>query len=227
MQSNHMNAAAIRTAARYFGAWGAIVCLVVFLSFLFTVLGTITCAVLAGMMLGALKGAKWFSASVSFVFPGVVFGLVRLAKVELTPEHVLLLGGLCFGVFWVTYLVSAYVWFCEQSERDSSKPPAPAMQSQPLGPGEPVAAPGYEPAAEPLGATVPTRESWLEQLQGNWVCEAAGASEPRHKKFIQIKEAQLELKTIDARGQMTLLTTGEVTLQCLTPCKKLEAPKAQ
>jgi hypothetical protein len=99
-----MNAVVIRTAGRYLGAWGAIVLCVILLSLLFTFLGTITCAVLAGMMMGAFKGAKWFSVSVSLVFPGVIFGMARGAKVELTPPQVSMLAALCFGTFWVTYL---------------------------------------------------------------------------------------------------------------------------
>jgi hypothetical protein len=206
-----MNAAALKTAARYVGAWGAIVCAVVFASFLFTILGTITCAVVTGMMLGAFKGAKWFSASVSFVFPAVIFGLVRIAKVELTPERVLLLAGLCFGVFWVTYMVSAVVLFCEQGDGESSKLPEEEGHKPP-GNGEPVTATAVRPAAEAVGATGQTRESWLDQLQGNWVCEAVGADEPPRKKFIQIHDAKLELKSIDAQGQVTLLATADMTL---------------
>ena len=56
-------------------------------------------------------------------------------------------------------------------------------------------------------------ESCLEQLQGNWVYEASGAGEPLYKKIIQIKAAKLELRTIDGRGQTTLLARGDVTLQ--------------
>ena len=85
-----------------------------FLSVIFNILGTITCAVLAGMMMGAFKGAKWLSALVSMVFPGVFFGLVRTARVELTQQQVILLGALCFGTFWATYLVSAS---CSSSNR--------------------------------------------------------------------------------------------------------------
>jgi len=69
------------------------------------------------------------------------------------------------------------------------------------------------PAAEPLGSTAAVRESCLEQLQGNWVCEASIAGEPMHKRIIQIKEAKLELRTVDASGRTTLLATGNVTLQ--------------
>ena len=45
------------------------------------------------------------------------------------------------------------------------------------------------------------------------MCEAFSAGEPLYKKVIQIKEAKLELRTVDASGGITLLATGNVTLQ--------------
>jgi hypothetical protein len=127
------------------------------------------------------------------------------------------LGALCFGAFWVTYLVSAVVFFCEQRQRKSSKLPAPVPQQETLAQGGQVAATGCIPAAEPLGSTVPVRESCLEQLQGNWVWEASSAAEPPYQKMIQIKEGKLELKAIDASGRITLPARGDVTLQNLRP----------
>ena len=215
MRSKQMNATAIKTAGGYLAAWGAIVCFVVLLSFLFTFLGTITCAVLAGMMMGAFKGAKWFSLAVSLVFPAVIFGMVRGARVELTQQQVTLLAALCFGVFWLTYLVSAVVFFCEQKGKNWSKSPAPAFPDRTAAPSAQVATTACVPAAEPLGSTVSASESCLEHLQGNWVCEASSAGEPPCKKVIQIKEAKLELRTVDASGRTTLLATGDVTLQSL------------
>lgn len=215
MRSSHMNAKAIRKAGKYLGAWGAIVFGVVFLSVIFNILGTITGAVLVGMMMGAVKGKRWFSGLVSLAFPGVIFGMVRTARVELTEQQVGLLGALCFSAYWATYLVSAYVFFCEQRERKSPMLPAPAPQPETLAQSGQLAAIGCTPAAEPLGATVPVGESCLKHLQGNWVCEGANACEPMHRRVIQIKEARLELKAIDATGQITLLARGDVTLQSL------------
>jgi len=208
-----MNAVAFRTAGRYLGAWGAIVLSVILLSLLFTFLGTITCAVLAGMMMGAFKGAKWFSVSVSLVFPGVIFGMARGANVELTPRQIALLAVLCFGTFWVTYLVSAFVFFCEQKDRKSARSPAPTPQDETLARGGQVAATGRTAAAEALGSTELGRESCLDQLQGDWVCEASGTGHSLCKRVIQIKESKLELKTVDASGRITLLARGDVTLQ--------------
>ncbi|MCX6923241.1 MAG: hypothetical protein NT154_08540 [Verrucomicrobia bacterium] len=208
-----MNAAAIRTAGRYLGALGAIVCVVVLLSLLFTFLGTITCAVLAGMMMGAFKGAKWFSVAVSLVFPGVVFGMVRGARVELTPHQVILLAVVCFVTFWVTYLVSAFVLFCEQKERKVSRPAAPATQLNASAPGGLVAVTGSSPVAGQLESAKPRGESCLEQLQGSWVCELSNPGETMGKKIIHINEAKLELKLIDTSGRITLLARGDVMLE--------------
>ena len=152
-----MNAVAIRTAGRYLGAWGAIVLCVVLLSLLFTFLGTITCAVLAGMMMGAFKGAKWFSLLVSLMFPAMIFGMTRSAGVGLTSQQILGLGALCFGTFWATYLVSALVFFCEQKDGKLSKSPARVPQHSTAAPGGLAAAPA-----------VPAEELCLDQLQGNW-----------------------------------------------------------
>lgn len=197
----------MRNAGRYLGAWGAIVLGVVLLSFLFTFLGTITCAVLIGMMMGAFKGARWFSVAVSLVFPGVIFGMVRGARVELTQQQVILLAAVCFGIFWLTYLVSAVVFFCEQRGKKPCKPPAPA------------------PRHETLIATVPGRASCLEQLQGDWVCEDSNAGELFGRKVIRIKEAKLELKAIDPSGRITLLASGDLTLQSLRPSQALVIPQ--
>lgn len=215
MRSSQMNATAIKAAGKYLGAWGIIVSCVFFLSVIFNLLGTITCAVLAGMMMGAFKGARWFSALVSLVFPGVVFGLVRTARVDLSQQQVILLGALCFGAFWVTYLVSAVLFFCEQKEKRSSKPPAPALPDTTPAPEAQAAATASVPAADLIESTVAASGSCLEHLQGNWVCEAPGAGEPLYKKVMQIKEAKLELRTVDASGRTTLLATGNVTLQNL------------
>jgi hypothetical protein len=222
-----MNAAAIRTAGSYLVAWGAVVLSVILLSFLFTFLGTITCAVMVGMMLGAVKGPRWFSVSVSLVFPGVILGLVRSAKVELTQQQVILLGVLCFCAFWVTYLVSALVFFREQRARQSSMHPMPGPQRATLATAGQAAATDSAPSAEPPGCTVLLVESCLKQLQGDWVYAASNAGEPRYKKIIQIRAAKLELKAIDASGRMSLLARGDLTLQDFRPSQPLVIPEVE
>ena len=208
-----MNVVAVKTAGRYLGAWGAIVLCVILLSLLFTFLGTITSAALVGMRMGAFKGAKWFSVSISLAFPAVVFGMVRGAKVELTPQQITLLAALCFGTYWVTYLVSAFVFFCEQKDRKSAKRPAPTPPNEALAPGAPAAATGFIQAAVLPGHGGLGKEPCLEHLQGDWVCEASHTGLSLCRKVIQIKDSKLELRTVDADGRIMLLATGDVTLQ--------------
>jgi hypothetical protein len=180
-----MNAVVFKTAGRYLGAWGAIVLCVILLSLLFTFLGTITCAVLAGMMMGAFKGAKWFSVSVSLVFPTVIFGMARGAKVELTPQQISLLAALCFSSYWVTYLVSAFVFFCEQKDRKTAKRPTPAPPGETLAPGAPATTGSIRATALPELAG-PGTESCLEHLQGDWVCETSRTGLSLCRKVVQI-----------------------------------------
>jgi hypothetical protein len=215
----------MKNAGRYLGAWGAIVLSVVLLSFLFTFLGTITCAVLIGMMMGAFKGARWFSVAVSLVFPGVVFGMVRGARVELATQQVVLLAVLCFVVFWATYFASAVLFFCEQKGKRSARPQAPTPELKTLANDTPVAATGFGPATELIGATVPSPETCLEQLQGKWVREAPSAGEPLWRRVIQITENKLDLKAMDASGRMTLLASGDLTLQRLRSSQALAIPQ--
>jgi hypothetical protein len=220
-----MNAVAFRTVGRYLGAWGVIVLSVILLSVLFTFLGTITSAVLAGMMMGAFKGVKWFSVVVSLVFPGVIFGMARWAKVELTPQQIAWLALLCFGTFWATYFVSAFVFFCEQKDRKPARAPAPASQAETWTQARQVAVTSGTAVAETLGSTELGRESCLDQLQGAWVCEGSGAGHSLSRKVIQIKESKLELKAIDNRGRMTLLASGNVTLQSSRPSRTFFIPQ--
>jgi hypothetical protein len=186
-----MNLTAMRTAGRFLGAWAAIAFFVGLASLTFTFVGTIACAVLVGMMMGAFKGAKWFSVLVSAVFPAVIFGMTRSPGSELTTQQIHVLEVVCFGTFWVVYLVSALVVFSEQKDGKASCSPAPASRPE------------------------PAEELCLEQLQGNWVCEPTGAAVPVDRKIIEIKDAKLELKAIDVSGQITLLARGEVMLHNL------------
>jgi hypothetical protein len=117
----------------------------------------------------------------------------------------------------VTYLVSAFVFFCEQKDRKSARSPAPAPQAETLAQGGQVAVTSRTAAAEALGSTELGRESCLDQLQGDWVCEASGTGHSLCRKVIQIKESKLELKAVDASGRITLLARGDVTLQSLQP----------
>ncbi len=201
-----MNVAAVRTAGRYLGVWVAITLFVSLVSFTFTFLGTITSAVLAGIMMGGFKGSKCFSVLVSLVFPAVVFGMTRNARTELSSKQILLLALLCFGTFWGTYLVSAFMLFCEQKGRK------PATTS----PGVSVTATLARGQATDATATGEIAgDACLEQLQGTWACEDSSPHGSQLRKVLQITGNNLELKAVDLSGRTTVVGHGKVALQAL------------
>jgi len=206
-----MKLLAMRTAGKFLGAWIAIVSFVGLVSLTFTVIGTLACAVLVGMMMGAFKGGKWFSVLVSLVFPAVIFVMTRSHGAGLTTHQIHVLEGVCFAAFWVVYLVSTFLFFSEQKDRKSSAALAHTAQAKP------TAEDGLAASSETLGAAGSQESVCLEQLQGNWVCEAPNAGNSPVRKVLEIKEAHLELRAVDVTGQMTLLAQGEVTLQGLRP----------
>src|SRR5260370_35897434 len=93
----------IKTAVQYLLGAAAIALFVSLLTFIFSFLGTIFCAALAGMMLGAFKNLRWQSVPFSFLFPAVIVTVLRVSKAELAANQVLVLALSAFGAFWLTY----------------------------------------------------------------------------------------------------------------------------
>jgi hypothetical protein len=195
-----MNFAAIRILARQAALWCALVAVVTLLTLLFTVLGTITCSVLVGMMMGAARRCGWRIIPVSLVFPGVVLALVQVAKVELVGAQRILLPALCFGVFWLVYLFTRALLRWEARPQpatpETTNAPAPAALPSRLD-SEPVPAPG---------------ESHLDEWQGKWIREFVGAKGSRRKAVIEITGEKLSLSVIDSDGAALLLARGELKL---------------
>ena len=52
------------------------------------------------MMLGAIKHRRWLTLPISLVFPGVVFALMYLSKVELEGQKRIVVPVLCFGTLF-------------------------------------------------------------------------------------------------------------------------------
>ena len=85
-----IRAVPLKTAAQYAGGLAIATFFVVLLSFVFSFLGTLFCAALAGLMLGALRTHKWQSILISLLFPLVIFTLLKGMKTELQERQILL-----------------------------------------------------------------------------------------------------------------------------------------
>jgi hypothetical protein len=187
-----MNAAALKTAGRYLGRWSAIVFFVLLLTLIFSFLGTIICAVLAGMMFGATKHVRWQALLISLIFPGAIFALLRAGRAPLLDRQILVLGLLCFGAFWLTYAVAAAVVYFEASAGSSSAP---------AGPGEKLPAPALEVAEHRLS---------LGELQGTWSCPVSGCNGEARARELEINTAALLLRVRDRRGQIRSIARADL-----------------
>jgi hypothetical protein len=201
-----MNASFVRVALRQIGGWLLLIFFVVLLSTIFSFLGTIFCAALAGMMLGAMRQARWQAVPVSLVFPVVIFLLLRGAKVDLSSSQIRMLSVLCFGTFWLVYGIAVALMRFENKGQTAKRR---------VDAGEVVTGvtPGYSSKM-----TAPTRaavcqELNLATLQGKWLCNGSTAGEPIREKVMEVQKEQMVLRVTDEHGRVTLRANARVRFE--------------
>jgi hypothetical protein len=202
-----IKAAPLKAAAQYVGGLLVALFFVVLLSFTFSFLGTIFCATLAGMMLGALRTHKWQSIPVSLLFPLVIFALLRGLKTELGERQILLVALACFSIFWLTYAVAAALFFFERKAPSSTVPPFPI---QPVGGTQP----GSRAEKAPVGRAESSNQNGqlsLEMLAGTWSLEPGTAAQLQNRR-ISIQKERLTLSVVDSSGQTRVLASARVKL---------------
>jgi len=194
----------IQTAAQYLGGLITAAFFVVLLTFIFSFLGTIFCAALAGMMLGALRTLKWQSIPVSLIFPVVIFTLLRGMKTDLAGRQILLLAVVCFSVFWVSYGVAAALFFVERKNPRSAVSASQDRAASTMPVTEPLVAPVAEGAVRNGSLN-------LEVLQGDWTGEATAGASYQNRR-LSIQQERLTLSVADSSGQVKLLAKAQVRL---------------
>ena len=209
----------LKAAAQYVGGLVLAACFVVLLSFTFSFLGTIFCAALAGMMLGALRTHKWQAIPVSLLFPLVIFTLLKGMRTELGQRQILAVALACLSVFWLTYGLAAALFFYER------KGPPPAGRSAPAASASGARLEGdsapHTAAIREAGA--PKHNGWLslEMLQGNWSGEA-GAHPQSQSRRLSIEREKLTLSVLDSSGQVRIVAQAQVKLCALGSPQTLE-----
>jgi hypothetical protein len=189
-----MNFEPAKLAFKHLCLWLVLVGGVLLLTLLFNFFGTLSCAALTGVMLGSIKHRRWLTIPVSLVFPGVVFALMHLSKVELEGQKRIVVPALCFGIFWMTYLVTC-VMATSEGKAVGSRPQSQRMP------------------------TKPKQELRLDQLQGKWSCESSGHDSRIRKKVIEISNSRLVLSLFDSDGQEQFHVEGDIRLEDSGPRK--------
>ncbi len=177
---------------------------VALLTFIFSFLGTIFCAALTGMMLGATRCRIWKSALCSLMFPGVLFTMMYASKSELPPGRLTILAGLCLVAFWLTYPGARALISFEDKTRQTvvagraGAVPMPDSRANFDGNG------GAETLVETGGLLS------LEQLQGSWSCQSNGSAAEATMKRMEIAKDKLTLELRAADGHLTFTATAQV-----------------
>ena len=214
-------------AGRSLGLGFLLVSSVTLITFVFSFLGTILCGAVVGMMAGSSRRWRWSFLPVSLVFPGAMIASLQVSKSELAGRESVWLPVVCFGIFWITYLLTLALLHFEKPGEPLSAQAAPrqAQGAIPAAPekGADETADGrhIEDAAPATAGGPPPEPAW-EELQGTWTSETTGPDGCLCRKVFEVTRANLVLSRLDLDGQVRLLCRGAAKLEQLGPFKVLK-----
>lgn len=213
-----MHCLATSVAPKRIGLGLAILSIVILMTLLFSLLGTICCAGLLGMILGARGQWRWSTLLVSAIFPAVIVIFARMTQ-TLSWQQCISAALVCFGGgFWGTYLLSFGLVKLER--KTAARPPsqtspgAKARQTSTTEPAHDASASARDPAF--------ASESSLNELQGQWCCETAGNNGQVQRKLIEISNDHLALSLIEPDGRRSCLAKSPVRLEQVGPFRTLK-----
>jgi hypothetical protein len=211
-----MKPAPLVIALKHAGAWSILLAFVALLTVIFSFLGTLFCAALGGMMMGATRASKTIALIFSLLCCGVLLGVLRTERTELAAKQVAVLAVLCLGAFWFLYVVAlSLVAFEKNGNSDAGQAPKPAASL--------ASRPGEKGGGS--AAVAPTAAVRLEDLDGRWCSEkhAPGCQNP--ERVLEIHSGSLDLNTLDARGQVCARVQGRLKLLTLSETGRSNCPE--
>lgn len=200
-----MNTASMMKGLVRVGGLCALAGLTVLLTLLFSFLGTLTCAVVAGMILGSGRRWQWDAILVSLIFPAVILSLSHFSKVELPPSKVYLIALVSGGAFWCVLGLTFGFRFLERKGGSSPTDPAGAADG---------------PAA------LPPPSFSLATLRGSWTCDESSATGAGQSKTLVIEDGTFVLTERKSRSRERVLAQGEVSVNAAGAGGIIFTPKA-
>lgn len=220
----------IKVYLKWAGLWTLFVSVVVLFTVIFSFLGTISCAVIAGMAMAASRLWNWHVVGSSLVFPGVVLALAYFSKIDLVSKERLTVAAVCFGAFWGTFLLTFLLMQLERRDGGSPATKTPrsaasvgARDDKQWLAGQREVAADSDTAMNLEGR--PAKLS-LEELQGRWSCEGDAIDDPSSRKMIEIAGDRLVLSVRKKDGSARVLGEGVVKLETSESRDPLPLPKA-
>ncbi|RPJ24767.1 MAG: hypothetical protein EHM35_16085 [Planctomycetaceae bacterium] len=205
-----------KAVAGYVLGWCLIACFVVLLTLIFSFLGTLICAALTGMMMGAARLKKWQSLAMSLLFPAVITTVLRMSRAELTAKEICFLSLLCFGLFWLIYVAVFALVSQEQAARPEQPRPRATAPSTSAGPDANQISEVGDQRSDAMAAMAkvetPLPELNLADLQGKWLSQAPRPEPRGQQKLIEIDHQTLILSLLSEDGHADLLGKAELKL---------------
>jgi hypothetical protein len=196
----------------YAMGWVITICFVVLFSVIFSFVGTIICAALAGMMMGAARLPWWQSFALSMVFPGVISTTLRITRTELPAGQIVFVAMLCFAIFWVIYFALRALTAQEKVQSAEARRASTRVRVSPRQTSTGVArpAPGCASGCG-NGADTGLPAVSLQMLQGTWFARN-GSPDTLHHRAIEISQDTLVVRLTDSQGQEQCLARGHLRI---------------
>lgn len=204
----------IKIAVQYLLGAAAIAFFVSLLTFIFSFLGTIFCAALAGMMLGAFKNLRWQSVPVSFLFPAVIVAVLRATRAELVANQIAVLAACALGAFWLTYVAAAFLLAFEKNPQPTlaattlQQPAQGAVLREP----EPEPRGCFPSDGRPALFIRPEAELSLGALEGKWLFERRTNHQVCPEKVLEFRDHTMVLSVNEQGGRVSLVAQCRVEL---------------
>jgi hypothetical protein len=200
-----MSSLPIKTALKHLSAWSILIAFVGLLTVIFSFLGTLFCAALGGMMMGATKASKALSFAFSVLCPGILMVTMKSQRTELAERQVVILATLCLAAFWLLYLMSMLLVAYEKSGPNSNS----TVAAKNLGTAN--------------GAVViPALR--LAELEGKWWSEISATGGQNQKRILEIREGATALSTLGPDGRVCSRAQGRLKLEEVAATHAMVAP---
>lgn len=196
----------------------ALVFFVVLLTAIFSFLGTLTCCVLVGMMMGSARGSRAYAIPVSLVFPAVTMALFLFPEPSVPIPKAVSLSGLGFGAFWVTYAVTFAVIALEgRGSGQDARASTSALALASTASGDPAPA-GSVSAPADTSCAEPPIDAPLAELQGRWeYCNGTAGRD----RWLGFHRDRLRFERLGPGGRPEFDWEGTVTCDVLGPFKTM------
>jgi hypothetical protein len=198
-----VNTVPVKTAARQAVLWLLLAIVTALLTTLFSILGTLSVAVLTGVAVGASRRWQWQLIPLSLVFPLIGLTLAQAAKADLIATQRLSTVAICFGSFWVTYWLTRGLLSLETPQAGPSPSNIPCPRND-----NPV----EQKTPQPVNVT---------DLEGTWVRLPADQNESS-SQTIKIKGSTFEVRMVGDNGNSHVLASGEIRLDKQPPVLSVE-----